>query len=161
MSTDDFEPAGKVGDTVTFGVKPSANPASGWEAGEPLLKRGDTITLHGVYTDYGTPLHVLVANAIGWTELRHYDDLTVPGWYGRFPGAEPGIKTDVPRYDSSFCSTGPLMERFKIGVMWDHGQWIAHYSTTEGHDQYQGGETPSQAVSRMVVHLHKKGLLTE
>ena len=102
-----------------------------------------------------TPLHVLVSNALGWTDLHTVE--------GKFWGLEPTgkLKMQIPRYDSSFCSTGPVMERFRIGVMWDHGQWIAQYSTPEGHDQYQGGDSPSQAVSRMVVHLHKKGLLTE
>lgn len=108
------------------------------------------------------PLHVAVARALGWTDLHseevHWPDLHLKEktWWGVEPG---GLKLKVPRYDSSWCSAGPLSERLKIGVMWDHGQWIATVLTEEGHDQYAGGERPTEAISRLVVHLFEKGLL--
>jgi len=100
-----------------------------------------------------TPLHVQTAAALGWTDLRIEQD--------RWWGVEPygGLRMTVPCYDSSWCSSGPLSERFKIGVYWDHGTWVASCVTDDGRDQYAAGDRPTEAVSRMVVHLHKKGLL--
>jgi hypothetical protein len=100
------------------------------------------------------PLHVQVAEAIGWTVIREGD---TPGeWWGNAPGS--GLML-IPRYDSSWCSCGALTERFKIGVTWDHEQWIAQHATEEGHDQYAGGERPTEAIAKLVVHLSKEGKL--
>ena len=100
------------------------------------------------------PLHVEVASALGWTNLH---ERTGGHWWGREPHG--GLTITVPRYDTSWCSVGPLCERYEIGIMWDHGSWIAQHMTKEGHDQYAGGDRPTEAISRLVVHLAKKGLL--
>jgi hypothetical protein len=100
-----------------------------------------------------SPLHVQVAEALGWTEISEDGEK----WWGREPYGK--IRMTIPRYDTSWCSAGAILERFKFGIMWDHGQWIAQYMTDEGHDQYQGGEKPTEAISRLVVHLYKEGKL--
>ena len=104
------------------------------------------------------PLHVLTAEALGWKDLRENQGLDgKQNWIGVEPHG--GLNLVVPRYDTSWCSSGVLVSRFQIGVMWDHGQWIAHHMTEEGHDQYAGGDRPTEAICRLVVHLSKEGKL--
>jgi hypothetical protein len=102
------------------------------------------------------PLHVKTAAAIGWKDLSQDPD-------GKWWGVEPhgGLRMTVPRYDSSWCSAGPLCERFKIGVLWDLSGWVASFTAQDGRDQYAGGSKPAEAISLLVVHLGEKGMLME
>lgn len=65
----------------------------------------------------------------------------------------------VPPYSTSWCSAGALVTRFKVGVTWDHSGWVAQHADELGYDQYADGETPTEAICRLIVHLHKKGSL--
>lgn len=113
------------------------------------------------------PLHVQVAEALGWTELHQREDGSHVTWWGREPHG--GLRIQVPPYDRSWCSVGPLIERFKItllapGVMEDNA-WDAWYDAYwTSHDgpnckASAGGETACQAVALLVVELHKQGKL--
>ena len=61
------------------------------------------------------PLHVRVAEALGWIDCRNMGKT----WWG-FSG--PGIhagQTEVPRYDTDWSATGPLIEKHEIGLKED------------------------------------------
>ncbi len=74
------------------------------------------------------PLHVRVAEVLGWTKVEHrnkpyVDDERVP-WTGVPPADFDGYRlwqtvgnksyVAVPRYDTEWSATGPLVERFKM-----------------------------------------------
>lgn len=103
------------------------------------------------------PLRVKTAAALGWKDLSLDPDSGV--WSGIDPHGS--LRMAVPPYDTSFCSAGPLIVRFKIGTMWDHGQWVAQHSDPEGRDAYAGGESPTEAVCRLIVILAKESRLKE
>ena len=85
------------------------------------------------------PLHVRVAEALGWTELEpdaneagHWGGTSPPGGNHMLPIQFSGI---VPRYDIDWEATGPLIERLKMrvgpvrfdGPTWEavaHGSWV-------------------------------------
>jgi len=99
------------------------------------------------------PLHVAVAEALGWTELSH---ITADRWTGKEPYG--GVVMLVPSYNTSWCSSGPLLER--LGISLDYASkeqipWSA-YSTFSDHAE---GKTPCEAVARLIVNLAKEGKL--
>lgn len=103
------------------------------------------------------PLHVEVARALGWTDLHLHD--------GKWWGVEPygGLKMVVPRYDTSWCSLGPIIDRMKFCLIHIPGQgsikptWMA--STGGAHSIGQDGPTACQAAAKLIVHLKKEGKL--
>lgn len=101
------------------------------------------------------PLHVQTARALRWTEIENKDG----SWWGTEPHGH--LAMAIPHYDRSWCSAGALVNRYHIGLMWDHGQWVAQHSDPEGRDAYQGGESPTEAVCRLVVTLAKESRLKE
>jgi hypothetical protein len=72
------------------------------------------------------PLHVRVAEAIGWTETHETGaGIVLPGavsvWRGRPPGdvlvyVERDRMPGVSRFDTDWSVTGPLLERLDIGL---------------------------------------------
>lgn len=117
------------------------------------------------------PLHVLVAEALGWHAIRWQGGR---GHIGLRPGADfsvydkaHGIEplsalSDVPRYDIDWSATGPLLERYRIGVepegpaMWYAEQW--HAGPMEVYED-QVGPTPLVAVCNLILALHAAGKL--
>jgi hypothetical protein len=110
------------------------------------------------------PLHVQVSAALGWTKPYDRGDGL---WMAIPPGGS--ISEEVPPYDRSWCKTGPLLERFELGVFWfqdymkDCKIWVAYigphphlnYSDT----QSVQGDTPTKAISKLVLELQKVGKL--
>lgn len=84
------------------------------------------------------PLHVRVAEALGWTDCRRCGDIAAPwasGWEGR-PKNEPYIIGDeragwrtVPRYDLEWGATGPIIWRNGIGLF-SYGKRAKSWSAT-------------------------------
>lgn len=82
------------------------------------------------------PLHVLVAEALGWSGPVRYPTIETPGAYTgidadgiqRYDAFHPGIKSgarQIPRYDTDWSATGPLIEKFGIGVDLRGAGWAA------------------------------------
>lgn len=99
------------------------------------------------------PLHVEVAEALGFTELAEHE--------GRWWGIEPHGKTRImiPHYDRSWCSVGPLIDRFNISLEAPSSAdpcWDCLCGSTSGQ-----GSTACEAVSKLVVQLHKEGKLPQ
>lgn len=100
------------------------------------------------------PLHVLVAEALGWTDL--YESTSLTGLI-RWVGVEPhgGLRLEVPRYDTSWCSSGVLVERFGMSLA-KGDDWGAYKDGSVGQ-----GRTPCEAIARLIVELHREGKLTK
>lgn len=95
------------------------------------------------------PLHVQVAAALGWTEL-HLEPVD-----GRWWGVEPygGLRLQVPAYDRSWCSLGPVIDRLKVGISSNSG-WSAYSKGIVEH-----GANACEAVARLIVKLGTEGKL--
>jgi hypothetical protein len=88
------------------------------------------------------PLYVRVAETLGWTDGRRCGDLAAvwaSGWDGLPPRAVPIIgqpeagRQKIPRYDIDWSATGPLIEKYEIGIQPQRRSpydtppwWIAH-----------------------------------
>lgn len=107
------------------------------------------------------PLHVQVAQALGWTDLRQNQGLDgKQNWIGVEPHG--GLNLVVPRYDTSWCSTGVLLERFNLSVARSvllneektPSKWVAMAGKVIEHC-----DSPCEAISRLIVRLSKEGKL--
>lgn len=80
------------------------------------------------------PLHVQVAEALGWTDC----DATAKSWPWEFTdppdervvtglGIPPGrsSRMGIPHYDTDWSATGPLIEKYGISVYLADGMWSA------------------------------------
>ena len=119
------------------------------------------------------PLHVQVAEALGWTEIRKQQDGMAHEITGAWIGTEPhgGLTLVVPQYDRSWCSVGPLVQRFEISIIRENPvdykedpEWEAWYDTRLYVDGYtpgasERGATPCKAVAKLIVLLKKEGKL--
>ena len=123
------------------------------------------------------PLHVQVAEALGWEECIPFSVYGVKD--GSWVGDDPRKKADspgdfVPEYDTDWAATGPLIEKYGISVIQpdEHaperadGQWIAGSGGAHGWDDgslcmdcYAGGVTPLIAVCNLILLLAKEGKL--
>lgn len=94
------------------------------------------------------PLHAQVAEALGWTQLQDRGDGL---WIGVQP--ETGLTVEVPPYGLSWCSTGPLVNRFELEIRRDYNQpgWAADSNSGIAY-----GDTPCEAIARVVVEIHRK-----
>lgn len=100
-----------------------------------------------------TPLHVQVAEALGWSNLH---ERTEGHWWGKEP--YQGTSLAVPIYDRSWCSIGPICERLKVSLdapNMPEQPWSA-YAAPGAHAD---GNTPCEAVARLIVNLSKEGKL--
>jgi hypothetical protein len=117
------------------------------------------------------PLHVRVAEALGWTDLREEayviseKTYTAGEWRGR-----RGIGTGMhwgrpPRYDTDWSATGSLIERYHIDLWWENtsgdGQWTATTNFRDGGDLIVMGTGPSPliAVCNLILALKEAGKL--
>lgn len=120
------------------------------------------------------PLHVRVAISIGWTDLRparqFSDEEYVPhpsgkapeAWYGHYDG-DRGDEVLVPRFDTDWSATGPLIEEYKINLappvpdsialIPEHQQWVARSVQQEDETFIFGatGNTPLMAVCNLLL----------
>jgi len=104
------------------------------------------------------PLHIQVAEALGWTDLRAKE-------YGQWWGVEPygGLDIAVPVYHRSWCAIGVILERNKFCLIYTPGTpsgkipetWIA--STGGPNSVGCEGATACEAVAKLIVKLHSEG----
>jgi hypothetical protein len=116
------------------------------------------------------PLHIQVAEALGWFEIEPGNgmDLSNPYWgYPPFPIGVPVIcrKQLVPRYDEEWEATGPLIERFKINlshfinsgqINGKRGESLWRASTDEK-SQWGYGLEPLMAICALILALKIDG----
>lgn len=122
------------------------------------------------------PLHVRVAEALGWTGTVQAGEWTGEGyWIGAMPPTETGHVrhgVDVPRYDTDWSATGPLIEKHRVSlVAYSDGAWEAvNGHSSETYSRPGGGEnvhlkhlgigaTPLLAVCNLLLALHEAGKL--
>lgn len=125
------------------------------------------------------PLHVRVAEALGWTYLGPSE--VEGGWEGEPPSGHPLDKTPrrldqhigVLRYDTDWSATGPLIERFGIGIYRPDEfcpdrefAWVAVWGGVHGWDdgavcadEQEGAATPLEAVCRLILAMAAAGKL--
>lgn len=126
------------------------------------------------------PLHVRVAEALGWTGIEAgnacggWDGVAIDDriWIGRPPG-ELVVGCECPpihRYDTDWSATGPLIEQFGIaldrGIFthgagwragWTHGPWDD--IGAEWWARNAEGRTPTEAICNLILTLHEAGRL--
>lgn len=119
------------------------------------------------------PLHVRVAEALGWTEVHleeHGGANGTPAWYGtRAANDHVYASLDVrwfgvPRFDESWSATGPLIERFRIDLfsregngVWTARAWVPNDDPIE--TLKRAGNEPLTAVCNLILALHAAGKL--
>lgn len=132
------------------------------------------------------PLYVLVAEAMGLPHVGAYRRKSIhssgwepcdisdhtpdtPHWKADWYWSHDGVEPDqcIPRYDTDWSVTGPLIERFGIGVEPDHPDDFGRagfkgwYALRE-HDTPildATGATPLEAVCRLILRLKDAGKL--
>jgi len=96
------------------------------------------------------PLHAQVAMSLGWTGLDEIGGL----WRGTNP---EGKRSEIPRYDISWCAMGPILNRYKLSVAYD--QIAETWVSKDLFHSIGVGDSPTSAASRLVVRLYKEGRL--
>lgn len=121
------------------------------------------------------PLHVQVARALGWTRItpdgtwewtatKPRVPVDTPGWAGSHPQDDSHMRNAlVPRYDTDWAATGPLIQRYRIGFSPDApdspGQILAYYEGA-GSEWVEGkGPTHLIAACNLLLALHAAGKL--
>jgi hypothetical protein len=118
------------------------------------------------------PLHVRVAEAVGckptfgpdrigvgpdaWRCPCEFDD---HAWDSQAEGV--GV---VKRYDTDWSATGPLLDKYDLGVQSVRGQehpFVAHTSALDEEWDFAGGDTRLIAVCNLILQLKAKGKLRE
>jgi hypothetical protein len=99
------------------------------------------------------PLHVQVAEVLGWSSLSLSGRLDRP-WVG-YPPKLPivGSKELVPNFDIDWAATGPLIEQYRLRVSPIYGapEWIA--DSWKGGFYEASGLTPLIAVCNLILKL--------
>lgn len=129
------------------------------------------------------PLHVRVAEALGWTEVHFDDDATrkaemseapaTNAWQGMPPGSDYFVR--IPDFSTDWKATGPLIERFGIRLFvlagtqgWATGYAInrdgslslpGEYAFDVMHPEMVPGATPLLAVCNLILALAEAGKL--
>jgi hypothetical protein len=127
------------------------------------------------------PLHVRVAEALGWTGIKPWPEAMSADALGGHPPGEPRGWNHVPRYDTDWSAAGPLIERFSLSVhpdlsltgeprnQWSATRLVAAGEVHESEDFFHvmsasviagDGVTPLEAVCRAVLALHAAGKLS-
>ena len=117
------------------------------------------------------PLHVQVAEALGCKPGRRSSRPEI-GWHCTCPDdrhATEGVDGapheghEIEHYDTDWFATGPLIERYGIGLsvlpVNPRAWWPGFDSVNQSsHDSF--GQTPLTAVCNLILELHKSGKLT-
>lgn len=119
------------------------------------------------------PLHVLVAEALGWTDCKPCGHATCPPgfWIGDAPLIGGAIREShtMPRYDTDWSATGPLIEKLPVTV----GRYASDFmdgrlyavspslGLEHGPDAQmeRTGDTPLAAVCNLIIALREAGRL--
>ncbi len=115
------------------------------------------------------PLHVQVAEALGWAIAGFLQRFATTedhdeAWYGRPPEDAAGGLVSIPRYDIDWSATGPLIEKY--GITLDRHEdyerlpgkeWLASAPTPS--DDGASGSTPLLAVCYLFLALKAAGKL--
>jgi hypothetical protein len=99
------------------------------------------------------PLHVQVAEALSFQCWQLEDE----SWW-----TEAGnVVVPVPRYDTDWAATGPLLERFRLTLRPGYeGSWAAHDNVGINATAFlKFGPTPLEALCSLILALHKAGKL--
>lgn len=121
------------------------------------------------------PLHVRVAEALGWTDLHagiYFSEAFGSGGTGDWTGTAPGppkpfdngwvkgevVSEAVPRYDTDWSATGPLIERYFIGLKYQERKWWAGRKG-HPHSVWYSSETPLFAACHLILALSAAGKL--
>jgi hypothetical protein len=118
------------------------------------------------------PLHVRVAEALGWHDFHVLGD---GEHVGQHPDKERNRKHSyaveaIPRYDTDWSATGPLIEKYRIELEWERlitpardFVWTASWGQQIGHLTpviYSASDTtPLIAVCNLLLALHAAGKL--
>lgn len=110
------------------------------------------------------PLHIQVAEALGWTEIclggKDVQPQYACDWFGKPPAWDksriPDYKHSVPDYTIDWRETGPLIEKYEITVGTRDGIYWAH---RQKNFQNAAGPTPLIAICNLLLDLHKAGKL--
>ena len=111
-----------------------------------------------------TPLHVRVAEALGWFGFQpSINGLWPDEWRGIPPRPIIGEPPkEVPRYDTDWSATGPLIERFRLEVIptpHESKAWLAATEINAQHKDNRLGQTPLIAVCNLILALSEAGKL--
>ena len=103
-------------------------------------------------------LNVQVAKALGWMDIVEENGV-FRGRNRQYPAASDGDgRWRLQTYDISWCAIGPLVNQYRLSVEFHGGSWYAHRHS--GHDVVREvGTTPTEALAKLIVTLHKKGKL--
>jgi hypothetical protein len=113
------------------------------------------------------PLHVQVAEALGWRDCRPFEAdgiVDYQTWCGEQPGVE-GMEahTFIPDFDTDWSATGPLIEKYGIYLNAATDGWHACREcqcAEYGHNSSDGdGPTPLTAVCNLILALKEAGKL--
>ncbi len=114
------------------------------------------------------PLHVRVAAALRWQGFANHSDVPsfFGGWYGDAPPDSDARRwrCQVPRYDTDWRATGPLIEKYEIGVRPANAQeydWNGTHTAERwlGGYEWATGKGPLDAVCNLILQLSEKGKL--
>lgn len=105
------------------------------------------------------PLHVQVAEALGWTCVSLLSG-SVEDWSGYAPDAHEFVMP-IPRFDTDWSATGPLIEKYGLLVAPYGPKWNAVYlrDSTQWGPMERAGATPKEAVCRLILALKAAGKL--
>lgn len=120
-------------------------------------------------SDPEKPLHVRVAEALGWTDIRPCGNIAAP-WASFHKGHPPGYlpiigesgHVLISRYDIEWSATGPLIEKYKIDLWflrslfgnpdeWRASNYLAEHAGV--------GPTPLIAICELLLKLAEAGKL--
>lgn len=114
------------------------------------------------------PLHVQVAEVMGWTSCHFapngnrtgWGGTDEPAWVGTQPDS-PMVNVEVPHYDTDWSATGPLIEKYAVSVCpASKAWWSASWPGSEDINQTNFssyGPTPLIALCNLILALHKAG----
>jgi hypothetical protein len=124
------------------------------------------------------PLHVRVALALGCTPSQDYASKRwLCGDSDDGPACNfctSGSDSWIPRFDTDWSATGPLIHEYKLGVEPDGNRWnafteLVHLPTGRVEDEPYGGawqyehyvtaDSPLKAVCLLLLELYEAGTL--
>jgi len=119
-------------------------------------------------TEQEKPLHVRVAEALGWrVERRPPGGILLPdqarpgkGWVGWRDGMLLDERKPIPDFDTDWAATGPLIEKYGIWVHPCDHDGTSHWVASNEHDEsIPESRTPLEAVCHLILALKEAGKL--